>query len=133
MTEIIYKIRSGFGECRTFLEGEARSVKVAIVGADEGILVIGGRRRRLSAGVCYLSLEGIPDGDYTPTVIVGGETITLERIRKMGDRVSRPPLDLELISRLITLADRLEAKVGWLEEEVKSLTEKIEGQDLFTT
>ena len=51
----------------------------------------------------------------------------------MGDRVSRPPLDLELISRLITLADRLEAKVGWLEAEVKSLTEKIEGQDLFTT
>lgn len=133
MTEIIYKIRGDFGECRTFVEGDARSVKVAIIGADEGILVIGGRKRRLSGGVCYLSLEGIPDGDYTPKIIVGGEFITLERIRKTGDRISRPPLDLELISRLITLADRLEAKVDRLEEKVNSLTGKIEGQDLFTT
>ena len=119
MTSIIYKIIADFGECRDFIGDGSSYIRIKVDGADYGHIVIGNIGVPLKCGIARISLSSLPDGEYSPYLFTEGRRIQLERIRKSGDKLSRPSLDAELLARLLI---RLEA----LEGEVKSLNKRTE-------
>lgn len=131
MTEICYKIIGGYGECLSFKAGECVAVKIKIEGQAEGIIEIGQRAKRLAHGVCYLSLDDLLDGDYSPTLSVGGRRIPLGGIRKMGDKLTRPPIDTALASRLFIRLEEAEKRAAVLEERLSALEADVRGTPIF--
>ncbi len=130
MTTIIYKIVSGFGECRTFVPGGC-SLRVTVDAECDGILSIGGVSARTEGGKCRINLAHLPDGDYTPTFAARGSVYRLERIRKMGENLTRPPIDLELIARMLVRMEALEGELKALRERSDTLEGKLVGGGIF--
>ncbi len=133
MSELIYKVRGDFAECQALKEGDAKCVKVTVIGRDSGILSIGERSIRLRDGVSYLSLEGLDDGDYTPTLITEDGIVKFEAIRKTGVKITHAPIDREKLSRLYDYIDRLENRIADAEAKLGVLEREIVGTPLFET
>ena len=132
MTEISYKIIGGFGECLAFKAGKSSTVKISIEDAEDGIIEIGPKAKRLLGGVCYLSLSELLDGDYSPTLSIKKRRIPLGAIRKMGDKLTRPPLDTAIASRLFLRLEAAEKRIEELEGRISSLENDVHGTPIFT-
>ncbi len=133
MTEIYYKIIGGYGECIDFVRGDARAVKITVENTEGGIIQIGSRTKRLSGGVCYLSLSELLDGDYSPTLSQDGRNIPLAGIRKMGEKLTRPPIETALASRLLLRAEAAEKRLDELDGRLRALEDDVRGTPIFTT
>lgn len=131
MTTIIYKIISDFGECRAFTAGDGPRLGIRTEGANDGIISIGNISARTKDGVCTLNLSSLPDGDYAPLFVSGGRTIRFEKIRKLGEKLTRPPLDFELMTRILMRLEALELRFGELDDSMKKLAEDIHGHAIF--
>ena len=130
MTTIIYKIVSDFGECRGFTSGGC-SLSVRVDADCDGIFSIGGISQRTEGGKCRISLARLPDGDYTPTFTAKGRVYKLERLRKMGENLTRPPIDLELIAKMLLRIEALETEVRALTERFGALERRLVGGGIF--
>ncbi len=108
MTTILYKIVGGFGECRDFSGDDGALLRVKIDGSDGGIVTVGGISKRVTKGEARLNLSSLSDGDYSPSYVTEGGLIQLERIRKCGNKLTRPPIDAALVARLLLRTEALE-------------------------
>ena len=132
MTRIVFKLISGYGEIREFTPGTASIIEVVIDGADDGIFKLGTVSKRMRGGVCRIDASHISDGDYTPTLIKDGSIITLERVRKMGNSLTRPPIDINLIERALLRIESLEGLVMELTRRLTAIEADVHAPLLFT-
>ena len=131
MTVITYKCISGFGECRAIIGEGAEVVRIIVEGIDGGIISVGTLSARLRRGAARINLSALPDGEYSPILYTNDGKIQLERIRKEGKKLTRPPVDTDLVARLLYRVEALESEVA----ELKGRTDKnelaISGHSIF--
>ena len=132
MTRIVYKLVGGYGEIREFNPGTASIIEVVIDGANEGIFKLGTVSKRLRNGVCRIDASHIKDGDYAPALIKDDSITALERVRKMGNSLTRPPIDIEVVKRALLRIESLELLVGELSERLSSVESDVHAPILFS-
>lgn len=125
MTRIVYKASDSDVRTASFTEGGASLVEICIDGISEGVVSIGHSAARLKNGICRLSLSGLMDGDYTPKLVINGEIIHLGEIRKIGNKLTRPPIKPEIVDKLTKRIDALELANREILQKLSLLEAKI--------
>ncbi len=131
MTTIIYKLVDGFGECRAIDGCCSDKVKFIIKGADGGLFSIGNKHMRFFGETVRIDLKTLSDGEYSPTLSADGKIYPLERLKKRGDSITRSPLDIELLSRMLLRLEASEARLSKMEGALAELVPLIKGNPIF--
>ena len=125
MTRIVYTVLNNEARLSSFREGGAALIEVCVESIEDGIISIGPHSRRLRGGECRFSLSGLMDGDYTPKLCLDGEIIRLGEIRKVGNKLTRPPIKPEIVDKLIERIDALELANREILQKLSLLEAKI--------
>ena len=131
MTRIVYKILGEYGEIRGFIPGGSSLVEIKIEGVDNAILTVGAVSKRVIGGTCHLDLSHLLDGEYTPYLTMRGATVYLEKIKKQGENLTRPHIDLDVYERALVRIENLEATVGVLSDRIAKLEKRTDTPFLF--
>ena len=131
MTNIIYKIVAGFGECRKIHGISADTVRVEIDGVSEGFLSIGEMSCRIKNGVGRIHLDLLADGEYAPVLFTETGVIRLEKILKCERGIRRADTDEELITRALARLERAERDICELRDRLASAESAIQARILL--
>lgn len=131
MTSLFYKIVDGFGEFRNATGKGVDRVRIHIEGADGGILTVGAISAPLKGGVASLSLSPLADGEYSPSLYLGGELIRLEGLSKCGGSISPEGSGGALLRRLAIRTEALEKRLASLEERLSQDEGALYGEPLL--
>lgn len=132
MTKIIYFVKDGEAEMRSFRPGGAELCEIRLLGVDEGIISFGPKSARIKGGVARIALSPLLDGDYTPRITSGGSQIYLPEVRKMGNKLTRPPVKPEILDRLYLRVSELERESEEFKDRLASLEKKVDSPFIIT-
>lgn len=131
MTNILYKIIAGFGECRKIHGTSADTVRIEIEGVPDGFLSIGELSCRVKDGVGRIHLALLADGEYSPVLFTESGVVRLEKIVKCGRGIHRAELDEELLARALTRLEGAEREISELKERLSIAEGAIQGRILL--
>lgn len=121
MTSILYKLRNNFGVIKRISDSGGTRLSIDILGGGNGRIEIGARHAAIVGGRGIISLEGMPDGEYTPRLYDEGGVSRLEAIVKEGGSVMPAPSDRALLSYITDRLEEIEGDYALLKEEIERI------------
>ncbi len=131
MSRIKYEIFDKAAEVIGFEEDSDAVLELVLPSDYDGFLSIDNVVVRLEGGIARYDLRYIPDGEHTPSLILGRGRIILPRIKKSGRLIALCECDSDYIRDSSVRERHLAMRVKELEVEIEKLKTCIYGTKIL--
>ena len=121
MKTLIYKKLRNLYECVDVIEGAGDDMRIILDEPKNGKIRIGTRLYELTRGCAEISLAGIPDGEYVPTLITASRSDDMEAFILSDGKITRKFPSEQYIRTLGKICSSLEDRIAELEEEISKI------------
>lgn len=121
MKTLIYKKIRSLYECVDVIDGAGDVMRIVLGEPKNGKIRIGSRLYELTRGCAEISLDGIPDGEYTPTLITASRSDDMEAFILTDGKITRNFPSEQYIRTLGKICTSLEERIAELEEEISKI------------
>ena len=120
-------------ELVSFSQDGRKSLVIEFNEELDGYVALGTVTARLRGTGCAIDLRNLPDGSYTPHLILSDKTLDLPEVKLYSGIITPSEPEVAYTTRLSLRERRLSQRVDKLEKRLDEITKRITGSSIFGT
>lgn len=131
MNKIYIELFDGECEMISFEEGGGLLLDFCFSRKIDGYVCLAHMAARIEGRERELNLGILPDGEYSPVLVIGDERIDLPRIRKHAGALFPVGHDIAYIDELSLRTKRIADRLKGIEDKLENMEKLIKGSRIF--
>ncbi|MBR5144656.1 MAG: hypothetical protein IKW53_06360 [Clostridia bacterium] len=133
MSKINIELFGRESELVAFSQDGIKSLVIEFNEELDGYVALGKVTARIRGRGCAIDLRNLPDGEYTPHLILSDKTLDLPEVRLHCGIITPSEPEVAYTTRLSLRERRLRERVDMLEKRLDEITKRITGSSIFGT